>query len=154
MGYRVVTNPTSQEMSQALALRCRVFVDEQRVPLEEEVDGLDADAFQVVVFDDGGDAVGTGRAMIGEQVVKLQRIAVDGRHRGCGVGRIVMDALEAYGREQGARIARLDAQTRVIGFYESLGYFAYGDLHLDANILHRWMDKVLIEDEVPSEGGT
>ena len=58
-----------------------------------------------------------------------------------------MEGLEALAIDAGARIARLDAQTRVIGFYESLGYFAYGDLHLDANILHRWMDKALIEDE-------
>jgi predicted GNAT family N-acyltransferase len=84
--------------------------------------------------------------LISEQVAKMQRIAVEPRLRGQGVGRLVMDALEGLARDRGARIARLDAQTRVIGFYENLGYFAYGDLHLDANILHRWMDKVLIED--------
>jgi len=147
MATRIVTDPTPEQMEEAFALRIRVFVDEQAVPLEEEFDGLDDRAAHVIVFDDEERAVGTGRMMIRDQVAKMQRITVDAGCRGQGVGRQVMLGLESIAREAGARIARLDAQTRVIGFYESLGYFAYGDLHLDANILHRWMDKALIEDE-------
>ena len=147
MATRIVIDPTPEQMEQAFALRIRVFVDEQAVPLEEEFDGLDDQASHVIVFDDEERAVGTGRMMIQDQVAKMQRITVDASCRGQGVGRQVMDGLESLARAEGARIARLDAQTRVIGFYESLGYFAYGDLHLDANILHRWMDKALIEDE-------
>ena len=147
MATRIVTDPTSEQMELAYALRIRVFVDEQDVPLEEEFDGLDEQASHVIVFDDQDRAVGTGRMMIRDQVAKMQRITVDATCRGQGVGRQVMEGLESLARDAGARIARLDAQTRVIGFYESLGYFAYGDLHLDANILHRWMDKALIEDE-------
>jgi predicted GNAT family N-acyltransferase len=143
---RVVTDPSPAELEAAFALRCRVFVDEQAVPLEEELDGLDASATHVVVVDGGGVTVGTGRMILVDRVAKMQRIAVDPGSRGQGIGRVVMDALEDLARARGARIARLDAQTRVVGFYENLGYFAYGDLHLDANILHRWMDKVLIED--------
>ncbi len=147
MATRIVTNPTPEEMQQAFDLRIRVFVHEQAVPLEEEFDGLDDQAAHVIIFDEADRAVGTGRMLIRDQVAKMQRITVDASCRGQGVGRQVMEGLEALAMDAGARIARLDAQTRVIGFYESLGYFAYGDLHLDANILHRWMDKALIEDE-------
>lgn len=147
MATRIVTNPTPEEMQQAFDLRIRVFVHEQAVPLEEEFDGLDDQAAHVIIFDEADRAVGTGRMLIRDQVAKMQRITVDASCRGQGVGRQVMEGLEALAIDAGARIARLDAQTRVIGFYESLGYFAYGDLHLDANILHRWMDKALIEDE-------
>ena len=147
MATRIVTDPTPEEMQRAFDLRCRVFVDEQAVPLEEELDGLDDEATHVIIFDEADRAVGTGRMIIRDQVAKMQRITVDASCRDRGVGRQVMLGLEGIARERGARIARLDAQTRVIGFYESLGYFAYGDLHLDANILHRWMDKALIEDE-------
>ena len=147
MGTRIVTDPNPEQMEQAFALRIRVFVDEQAVPLEEEFDGLDEQASHVIIFDEDDRAVGTGRVIISGPIAKMQRITVDGGCRGRGVGRQVMEGLEGLARGAGARIARLDAQTRVIGFYESLGYFAYGDLHLDANILHRWMDKALIEDE-------
>ena len=147
MATRIVTNPTPEEMQQAFDLRIRVFVHEQAVPLEEEFDGLDDQAAHVIIFDEADRAVGTGRMLIRDQVAKMQRITVDASCRGQGVGRQVMEGLEALAIDAGARIARLDAQTRVIGFYESLGYFAYGDLHLDANILHRWMDKALIEDD-------
>jgi predicted GNAT family N-acyltransferase len=146
MELRLVTDPTRTDMEAAFALRCRVFVDEQAVPMDEELDGLDDLATHVVVFASGDQAVGTGRMILADQVAKMQRIAVDPGCRGQGIGRLVMDALERLARSQGMRIARLDAQTRVIGFYERLGYFAYGDLHLDADILHRWMDKELIED--------
>ena len=147
MGTRIVTNPNPDQMEQAFALRIRVFVDEQAVPLEEEFDGLDDAASHVIVFDEADQAVGTGRVILNGPIAKMQRITVDAGCRGRGIGRLVMEGLEDIARSAGARIARLDAQTRVIGFYESLGYFAYGDLHLDANILHRWMDKALIEDE-------
>jgi predicted GNAT family N-acyltransferase len=147
MATRIVTAPTPEQMQQAFDLRIRVFVHEQAVPLEEEFDGLDEQASHVIIFDEEDQAVGTGRMILRDQVAKMQRITVDASCRGRGVGRQVMMGLESLARDAGARIARLDAQTRVIGFYESLGYFAYGDLHLDANILHRWMDKALIEDE-------
>jgi predicted GNAT family N-acyltransferase len=147
MATRIVTEPTPEQLEQAFALRIRVFVHEQEVPLEEEFDGLDDEAAHVIIFDEEDRAVGTGRMMIRDQVAKMQRITVDASCRSRGVGREVMIGLESLARAAGARIARLDAQIRVIGFYESLGYFAYGDLHLDADILHRWMDKALIEDE-------
>ena len=146
MATRIITAPTPEQMQQAFDLRIRVFVHEQAVPLEEEFDGLDEQASHVIIFDEEDQAVGTGRMILRDQVAKMQRITVDASCRGRGVGRQVMMGLESLARDAGARIARLNAQTRVIGFYESLGYFAYGDLHLDANILHRWMDKALIED--------
>jgi len=126
-------------------LRYQVFVNEQNVPLDLEQDGLDDQAMHVVVFD-GARCVGTGRLMKKAEdptTVKVQRVAVDGDCRGKGVGRAVMDALEARGRDAGHSRVLLASQASAVGFYERLGYRAFGDMFMDAGIEHYWMDKAL-----------
>ncbi len=140
---RVVRAPDAAQMVAAYALRFRVFVEEQAVPIDLERDGRDGDADHVVVFD-GDVAVATGRLMVnGDGVAKVQRVAVDDARRGAGLGRVVMDALEERAAALGAHTARLASQLSAVGFYLRLGYRVYGEVFLDAGIEHRWMDKEL-----------
>ena len=143
MDYRIVDGATGADREAAYALRFRVFVDEQKVPEDEELDDIDPVAWHVVLLDDAGVAVATGRAICREGIAKMQRIAVDADHRGEGLGRVIMDQLELWARDQGASVARLEAQVQAIPYYEKVGYVAYGDEFLDCNIPHRWMDKEL-----------
>ncbi|PIE20255.1 MAG: GNAT family N-acetyltransferase [Proteobacteria bacterium] len=139
---RVVTEPTARELEAAFALRERVFVAEQRVPRELERDAWDATAAHVVVFDADA-AVATGRVRILERDGKIERVAVTRDRRGQGLGRMVMDALEAHARVLGATGLRLAAQASAIGFYQRLGYRAYGEPFVEAGIDHRWMRRPL-----------
>lgn len=146
MTLRLVSDPSPDELQAAFDLRFRVFVDEQKVPREIELDELDPVATHVVLLDDAvGRAVATGRLVLVEDgvVAKMQRIAVDRDRRRDGLGRRVMERLEDLARARGARIARLASQVSAIPFYERCGYFAWGGLFLDAGIHHRWMDKQL-----------
>jgi len=106
-------------MSRALAIRTRVFVLEQGVPLAEEVDEHDRDdrdAVHALVYDDAGRPAGAGRYYISEPgTAQIGRMAVSAEHRGRGAGRALLDALVAEARRRGLRRAHLHAQcTRAI----------------------------------------
>jgi predicted GNAT family N-acyltransferase len=134
------------EREAALELRMRVFVQEQGVPLEEEVDEHDASAVHVIALA-GGRVVGTGRAVFPPQgsyrQVKIGRMAVDAAWRRRGVGGRILAALEVEARRMGMREAVLAAQTRATGFYASHGYREEGAVFLDAGIDHILMRKRL-----------
>jgi predicted GNAT family N-acyltransferase len=138
---------TPEALEAALELRVRVFVDEQRVPPEEEVDSYDALPEQRVgalhvLSRRAGEALGTGRLIYAKkpnETAKIGRVAVSRAARGLGVGRAVMELLHQEARERGIGEVELGAQLHAIPFYEKLGYTAYGDVFLDANIEHRMM---------------
>ncbi len=125
-----------------LEIRTRVFVDEQAVSREEEFDGLDASCRHWIALD-GDTPVGTARLRHVDGWAKAERVAVLASHRRAGVGRALMEALEAGARSEGHRRITLNAQLRVIRFYESLGYAAEGPVFEEAEIPHRRMTKQL-----------
>ena len=143
MNYRIVEGAKGADRDAAYALRFRVFVDEQKVPEDEELDDIDEVAWHVVLLTDDDRAIATGRTIMRGDVGKMQRIAVESDCRGLGLGRVIMDRLEDWARSQGATTGRLEGQVQAIPFYEKLGYVPYGDVYLDAGIPHRWMDKEL-----------
>ena len=142
VGYRIVDAPDDGERAAAYALRARVFIDEQRVPADLERDAHDDTADHVVLL--AGDvAVATGRVRLVDGVAKVERVAVDRALRGTGLGRRIMEALEARAVRLGATTVKLAAQVSAIAFYERLGYVAYDPPFMDAGIEHRWMRKRL-----------
>jgi predicted GNAT family N-acyltransferase len=131
------------EVWAALALRRAVFVNEQGVPLDDELDGLDDDAVHLVAVQPDAAVVGTCRLLRDGSSVKLGRLAVAPAARGRGLGgRLVFEA-ERVAREAGAARIVLAAQADAIGLYERLGYRAYGERFLDAGLEHRMMEKAL-----------
>jgi predicted GNAT family N-acyltransferase len=146
-----VVRVTSQdEMRQALHVRRRVFIEEQRVPEDLEIDEHDADPATVttaihVIARLNGEPVATGRLLLDEHDGNLHigRVAVLAAQRRRGLGRAVMLALHDLARKRAATSITLGAQLHAIGFYERLGYTARGDVFLDAGIEHRWMDLTL-----------
>ena len=123
-----------------------MFVDEQQVPLAEEIDDADfaPTTTHVLVRDGTGRVVGTGRLLTdpahpGE--VHVGRVAVARAARGVGAGAAVMRALEEIAvaeHSSGGQVrVELSAQTQATGFYERLGYAVYGPVYLDAGIEHR-----------------
>jgi len=132
------------EFEDALALRKRVFVEEQDVPLDREVDGRDPEATHFLVCE-GGKPVATARVREYDgSALKVERVAVDHERRGEGFGDAVMNAVESYGREENHDRLVLDAQVPVVGFYERRGYAVQDDEPFDdAGIPHRRMAKPL-----------
>lgn len=134
---------TPEELSDCLSIRHDVFVLEQDVTIEEDVDGLDADCVQFVAITDEG-PVGTARMRRTEDgEVRAERVAVRPSARGLGLGALLMDVLEEEARRQGETAVVLHAQVDVVPFYSKRGYQPFGPRFLDARILHQAMRKPL-----------
>ena len=139
---------TQADMDDALSVRRAVFIEEQGVAEEDEIDAADRDGgwlgnvIQMVLYLDGA-PIATGRLLhddLHPEVAHIGRVAVLKAHRNAGRGRALMLALQDAARERGYHKITLAAQLHAVLFYESLGYVARGDVFLDTNIEHRWMD--------------
>lgn len=137
---------TDGEYDDALAVRFAVFVDEQGVPEDIEVDEHEEESTHYVAYADG-DAVGTVRYRAHDGAAKVERLAVDADRRGEGWGARLMDAVEFDAADAGHERATLHAQTRVVGFYERRGYERVGDVFEEAGIPHVEMEKPLGDSE-------
>jgi predicted GNAT family N-acyltransferase len=138
---------TEQELHQAFQIRVEVFVEEQQVPKDVELDEYDVSpqaARHILVMIDG-QAAATGRWIkYKPDTAKMQRIAVRQLFRGLGLGRKLMEALEEWAREEGFAYSLLDAQCQAEPFYAKLGYVTVSsETFLDAGIPHVRMKKKL-----------
>jgi len=154
----VIKVVSDQEMlDAAYAVRFEVFVEEQAVPIEEELDALDTDPTTVHVLalyeaqhDAPLTALGTARLLPTKGHTghfHIGRVAVRAEARNLHVGSALMRALEKRALEDtacGEVVVELSAQEQAVPFYEGLGYtFANENRYLDAGIWHRDMKKVL-----------
>ncbi|UCG99384.1 MAG: GNAT family N-acetyltransferase [Burkholderiales bacterium] len=124
----------------AVPVRHAVFVDEQKVPAEIELDALDPLSLHALAFDGAGRVLGTGRLLPDGHI---GRMAVLRQARGNGVGSALLAALMQAARARGDREVALSAQTHAIAFYERFGFVAEGEEYDDAGIPHRLMRRVL-----------
>lgn len=122
--------------SRAEPVRRAVFVEEQKVPAEIELDEFDAVSLHAVAFDGAGRVVGTGRLLPDGHI---GRMAVLRQARGVGVGGALLAALMQAARARGDREVVLSAQTHAMPFYRRFGFVAEGDEYDDAGIPHRVM---------------
>ena len=107
-------------------LRCKVFVDEQGVPEDEVIDGLNDKAVHVVIFVCSV-PIATARVIrLDSKNYKIGLVAVAqsmrGRHLGEKVMRAAMDYISLC---NGSNIF-LTAQKQAVGFYEKLGFEQFG----------------------------
>jgi predicted GNAT family N-acyltransferase len=131
------------EIQAAMDLRVKVFVDEQGVDADEEMDDLDEVSLQIVGLDENGViATCRVRALAGGEW-KVERMVVDRRLRGNGVGGRLLAGAEREAAERGAREMLLHAQRRAEPFYATHGYVAEGGTFLEAEIEHVRMRKAL-----------
>ena len=146
--YDAAPVTSSAEREAVFAIRMTVFVEEQAVPPEEELDAYDVTAAHFLARlasdPDPSGIVGTARLIDkGHSVGKIGRVAVLRNHRGHGVGALLMRRVEQAARSTGYTELILEAQCHALPFYEKLGYVAEGDIFLDCNIEHRLMRKSL-----------
>ena len=117
------------------AIRKTVFIIEQAVPEEIEIDEHDPEARHVLAYMDGR-PVGTGRITSDG---RIGRMAVLGEYRGQGVGRAILDTLIEIGCRAIMPQLFLSAQCQAIPFYEQSGFVVAGPVYEEAGIDHRHM---------------
>ena len=134
---------TEPELEAAIGVRFRVFVSEQSVPPEEELDDADATATHAIALSQD-QVVGTGRLIFQDETTAvIGRMAVDLSWRRSGIGGQILQFLEEEARSQGFRHCTLHAQEYVKGFYAAHGYQEWGNPFLEVNIPHIEMRKEL-----------
>lgn len=141
MEYKIFDQVTDETKN----IRFTVFCNEQGVEKSHEIDEYDATnmAKHLALYKDGK-AVATSRFFKeSDDVWHAGRIAVLKEYRGMGLGRIVLEYAESEMKKLGAKAITISAQTQAQGFYESLGYKAYGDIYPEENIPHIAMKKEL-----------
>jgi predicted GNAT family N-acyltransferase len=146
-GLRIIAIENAEQMKHAHDIRRRVFIEEQHVPEEIEMDEDDAHAFHALAILDGT-PVGCGRFVAhGHEVnpgeVKIGRMAVLPDLRTHGIGREILVFLMRIARERGYRRAILHAQLTAEGFYLKNGYTPIGEVFEEAGIAHRAMEREL-----------
>lgn len=133
----------TRDIAACRALRRVVFIEEQGVSEADEVDDQDDRAIHLLATQDGT-PVGSARLLVQGATGKVGRVCVLAQARGTGLGAALMRAaVEEFRKLPGVTQVKLGAQTHALGFYERLGFTAFGPEYMDAGIPHRDMQLVL-----------
>jgi predicted GNAT family N-acyltransferase len=137
---RILFTDWVHEQGRLSRIRRMVFIEEQGVPEDMEWDADDAGAMHLLAIDTQGQAVGCARLLPDGHI---GRMAVLPAWRGQGIGRALLAAAMKAAQTRGLATLRISAQVHAAGFYESAGFIAVGDDHVEAGIPHRTMQKIL-----------
>ena len=143
--HRINIADWQADQASLLAVRLEVFVEEQGVPLELEVDQHDPLATHLLALDTEDRPIGSARLLANGQI---GRMAVRRQHRHQGVGRALLRAALQLARQQGLPAVFLHAQCSAEAFYAAQGFVAEGEIFDDAGIPHRLMRRAL--DDQPA----
>ena len=159
--YNIKTVEYNDELEKIMELRRAVFIQEQEVPEDEEIDSLDSLAailsnrvIHLIAYK-GDEVVGTARLFlpsttniktVNAETLHVGRVAVKGSERRSGLGSLLMNKCHDIASGLGHKQITLSAQIQAMPFYWELGYKERGPIYLDAGIEHQDMDISLDPD--------
>jgi predicted GNAT family N-acyltransferase len=123
----------------ASPIRFAVFVEEQGVPREIELDEQDALSIHAVAFEDQT-PVATGRLLPDGHI---GRMAVLKEWRGRGIGGLLLQRLMERAKQRGDSEVALSAQIQAVAFYRAHGFIPQGEEYVEAGIRHQAMKRIL-----------
>lgn len=133
-----------QDAERLKPVRLNVFVEEQGVPAQLEMDARDGECVHAMAMDASGNVIGTGRLLPSEAgAARIGRMAVYREWRGKKVGEAMLFALMDAARRRGDREIVLHAQLHAAPFYDRHGYERCGAVYEEAGIPHVTMRKAL-----------
>jgi len=134
--FRILRVNWDTHQDQIMSIRTPVFIEEQRVPEEEERDGLDSESMLVLAMDEYDHPVGTARMLPNGQI---GRMAVLKAYRNRGIGTALIRELLAVATERQLDCVSLHGQVQAIPFYQMHGFVAEGPEFEESGISHRMM---------------
>lgn len=138
----IETVENDQQLKDAFGVRRTVFIEEQQVPEDLELDEHDDSAVHFIGYENN-EPIAAARLRFVEENGKLERICVRKEFRGRSFGRQMIEAMEQQIQKEGLKQAKLNAQTHAEDFYRSLGYETISGQFMDAGIPHVTMIKTL-----------
>lgn len=143
-----IESTSSPDYQCCLEIRKTVFVEEQGVPAEIEIDQYELHCIHFLTFVDSI-PVGTGRLRIKDSIIKFERIATLKSFRGKGVGKQLMEVMLNYAKEHYGHLKPyMHSQLEAVGFYEKLGWISVGEIFYEANIPHLAMVNMKSNKEI------
>jgi len=136
---KIVTN--FDELLKAFMVRAIVFIEEQHVPYNIEVDEFEHSALHIVGEMEDGEPYACGRIRFLGEYAKLERIAVRKDFRRRNLGHELVDFMMDVAREKGFHKFKMHAQAHLTGFYGKHGFRAVGEIFKEADIDHYLMVK-------------
>lgn len=138
INYQIAT--TSEALQKVFAVRAIVFIEEQGVAYEEEIDGYDYSSVHFLATIDD-EPIGAARLRLFKDYVKIERLAVRKAYRGQGFGKgLFLFVLDYIAKMEYQKIT-LHAQAYLIKFYEDFGFIKQGEMFLEAGIEHYYMER-------------
>lgn len=119
-----------------IGIRTRVFVEEQQIPAELEIDSLDAECLHVKAVNACGDIVGTARLLPSHYI---GRMCVLKEYRDQGIGGSMLAYLLDYASCNGFQSVKLHAQISALPFYQRYGFIPDSEIFMEAGIKHQHM---------------
>ncbi|MDR1763116.1 MAG: GNAT family N-acetyltransferase [Dysgonamonadaceae bacterium] len=136
--FRTVNSPA--DLQKVFAVRAIVFIEEQGVSYEEEIDGCDYSSVHFLATM-GNEPIGVARLLLFKDYVKIGRLAVRKAYRGQGVGKRLFSFVLDYVAQIEYQKITLHAQAYLVKFYEDFGFVRQGEMFLEAGIEHYYMEK-------------
>lgn len=144
----IVPASTQADLEKCFMIRTKVFVEEQNVPADLEIDEKDvlgSGCIHFVVYEDAK-AVGTFRISFNmNNVARLQRFCVLPEYRRQGYGRYAMEFIEGFCEGQNSKKIVLDSQLSAVEFYTKMGFTVFSEEFEEAGIMHVKMMKKIVE---------
>ena len=135
----ILIKPWQEASKEAYLIRQQVFIQEQGVPEDMELDEHDPSAKHALAYQDDL-CVGTGRLVrLDSHYAQIGRMAVLSAFRSQGIGKAILSCLIALAKAEGVSILMLHSQVSAIPFYAKLGFIAEGSIYDEAGIPHRNM---------------
>jgi len=135
----ILIKPWQEASQEAYLIREQVFIHEQGVPENMELDGFDPTSQHALAYE-GKLCVGTGRLVhLDDHHAQIGRMAVLSTFRKRGIGKAILNHLIALAKEEGVLTLMLHSQVSAIPFYAKLGFIAQGSIYDEAGIPHRNM---------------
>jgi len=131
---------TKEEKNQVFQIRTTVFVDEQKVSIEEEIDEFEDSAIHFIGYENEV-PVAASRLRWVDEYGKIERVCILKEYRGKSYGTDMINRMEVEVTKKGYTKTKLNAQTRAVDFYKRLGYKVVSGEFLDAGIPHVTMTK-------------
>lgn len=142
MDFKTTTDTNSSVYTESLAIRKKVFIDEQFVDESLEIDELESKTTHIVGYYEGTPCCTARLYLKDSNHLKIQRVAVLKEYRNRGIGRDLLEEIEKLAKHTfSVHYLVLDSQDHAIPFYEKSGYTVTGEGFLDADIPHHHMQK-------------
>jgi len=135
----ILIKPWQEASKEAYLIRQKVFIQEQGVPEDMELDEHDPSAKHALAYQHDL-CVGTGRlVLLDSHHAQIGRMAVLSTFRNQGIGKAILSYLIALAKAEGVLTLMLHSQVSAIPFYAKYGFIAEGSIYDEAGIPHRNM---------------